>query len=314
MRIKTLIILAVLISCAATVYAVKWYRGFFHHVTREELSHTVKHSSFQVTVRSGSSPLDLQLYQQEHAGNQPLVLFTSGDGGWSPFCADVAAHIAATGITVVGIDVKSYLVSFASRRKPLSPEDLARDYDVIARQSITQAGIDGKAPLILAGWSLGASYSVVAATEPEFSLPVSRIIAISPPMYGELAWSATDAIIYFTHGTPHERSFETQQYLKKLRQTPIVFVNATSDKTTPLREAQSLYEAAPGAKRFYAVKATGHHFEGGEKEFYEDLDLGLSLQQIADKRDKKLQETGTRPGLVSSLLVETFFIHTGLII
>jgi len=277
------------ILCAASVYAVKWYRGFYHHVTHEEMSHAVKHSTFQVMVRNGL-PLDLQLYQQEHAMNQPLVLFTSGDGGWSPFCADIAAHIAATGITVVGIDVKSYLVDFASTKKPLSPEDLSRDYNVMALQAITQPGIDGKASLVLAGWSLGAGYSVIAATQPEFSLPVSRVIAISLPAYGELAWSPADAIIYFTHGTPREKVFDVHPYLKKLNQTPIVFLNATSDKTTPFREAQSLYDATPGAKRFYAVKATGHHFEGGEKEFYEDLDLGLSLPQIADKGDKKLQE------------------------
>lgn len=281
-HLKWVITVLVLILCAMSVYAYRWYRGFYHHITREELSHEVKHSTFQVTLRSGPS-LDLQLYQQEHAANQPLVLFTSGDGGWSPFCADVAAHIAATGITVVGIDAKSYLVNFASPQKPLTAEDLSRDYDVIARISIAQPGIDSKAPLVLAGWSLGAGYSVIAATQPEFSVPLSRVIAISLPAYGELAWRSTDAFIYFTHGTPREKVFDAHQYLKKLKQTPIVFLYATSDKNAPFREAQSLYEAAPGAKRFFAVKATGHHFEGGEKEFYQDLDLGLSAPQIADK-------------------------------
>jgi pimeloyl-ACP methyl ester carboxylesterase len=242
-----------------------------------------------VTIRNGS-PLELQLYQQEHARNEPLVLFTSGDGGWSPFCADIAAHIAATGITVAGIDVKSYLVNFATPQKPLSLDDLTRDYDAIAKQAITQPGIDNKAPVVLAGWSLGAGYSVIAASQPEFSLPVSRVIAISLPVYGELAWKPADSIIYFTHGTPREKAFDIHPFLKSLKQTPIVFVNATSDKYAPFHEAQSLYDVIPGAKHFYAVKAGGHHFEGGEKEFYEDLDLGLSLQQIADKSDNKLKE------------------------
>lgn len=295
MRIKTLIIALVLICCAASVYAVKWYRGFYHHVTPEELSHEVKHSTFQVTIRNGPA-LDLQLYQQEHAANQPFVLFTSGDGGWSPFCADVAAHIAATGITVVGIDVKSYLVNFASPKKPLSPEDLSRDYDTIARLSIAQPGINGKAPLVLAGWSLGAGYSVIAASQPEFSLPVSRVIAISLPAYGELAWRPSDAIIYFTHGTPGEKVFDARQYLKQLKQAPVIFLNATNDKNAPFREAQSLYEATPGTKCFYAVKASGHHFEGGEQEFYQDLDRGLLLPQIVDKSDKNLQEGGVVKG------------------
>ena len=286
-QIKILIGAVLLVLCAAAVYAVKWYHGFYHHVTHEELSHEVKHSTFQATIRNGP-PLDLQLYQQEHAGNQPLMLFTSGDGGWSPFCADIAAHIAASGITVVGIDVKSYLVNFASPQKPISAEDLSRDYDTIARLSIARPGINDKTPLVLAGWSLGAGYSVIVATQPEFSLPVSRVVAISLPIYGELAWKPADSVIYFTHGTPHEKVFDAHQYLKKLKQTPIVFLNATNDKNAPFHEAQSLYEATPAVKRLFAVKASGHHFEGGEKEFYQDLDQGLT--QIADKTDNKVKE------------------------
>jgi dienelactone hydrolase len=287
MRIKTLIVAVFLVLCAATVYAVRWYHGFYHHVTHEELSHEVKHSTFQATIRGGP-PLDLQLYQQEHAKNQPLVLFTSGDGGWSPFCADIAAHIAASGNTVVGIDVKSYLVNFASPQKPISPEQLTRDYDTLARLAIARPGIDVKAPLVLAGWSLGAGYSVIVASQPEFSLPVNGVVAISLPMYGELAWKPADSIIYVTHGTPHEKVFDAHQYLKMLKQAPIVFLNATNDSNAPFREAQSLYEATPAAKHLYAVQASGHHFEGGEKEFYQDLDRGLT--QIADKSDNKLKE------------------------
>ena len=287
MRIKTLIGALVLIVCGVSVYAVRWYHGFYHHVTHEELSHEVKHSTFQATIRSGP-PIDLQVYQQENAKSQPLVLFTSGDGGWSPFCADIAAHIAASGMTVVGIDVKSYLVNFASPQKPVSAEELTRDYDTIAHLAIARPGIDVKAPVVLAGWSLGAGYSVIVASQPEFSLPVSRVIAISLPMYGELAWKASDAIIYVTHGTPNEKVFDAHQYLKKLKQTPIVFLNATHDSDAPFHEAQSLYEVTPGVKQLYAVKARGHHFEGGEKEFYQDLDQGLT--QIADKSDNKLKE------------------------
>ena len=286
---KKLVVVILLVVCSASAYAVKWYHGFYHHVTHEELSHEVKHSTFPATIRSGP-PLHLQLYQQENATNQPLVLFTSGDGGWSPFCADIAAHIASAGITVVGIDAKEYMTTFASPKQPLAPEEVTRDYDTIAHLSLAQAGIDSKAPIVLAGWSLGASYSVLVASQPQFTLPVSRVVAISLPVYGELAWRPTDAIIYVTHLRPHEKTFETIDYLKQLNQTPIVFLNATNDNTAPFNEAQSLYEAATCGKHFYAVKASGHHFEGGEKEFYQDLDLGLSIPQIADKSDNKLKE------------------------
>lgn len=286
---KKLLAILVLVVCAASVYAVKWYHGFYHHVTHEELSHEVKHSFLPVTIRSGP-PLHLQLYQQENAAKQRLTIFTSGDGGWSPFCADIAAHIAAAGSTVVGIDAKEYMTTFATPQRPLAPEEVTRDYDTIARLSLAQAGIDSKAPVVLAGWSLGASYSVLAASQPRFTVPVSRVVAISLPVYGELAWKPTDAIIYVTHRRPNEKTFETLDYLKQLNQTPIVFLNATNDNTAPFNEAQALYEAATCSKHFYAVKASGHHFEGGEKEFYQDLDLGLSLPQIADKSDNKMKE------------------------
>jgi dienelactone hydrolase len=280
--------------CAATVYGVRWYHRFYHHVTHEELSHEVKHSTFEATIRGGP-PLTLQLYQQQNASHQALVLFTSGDGGWSPFCADVAAHIAATGSTVVGIDAKQYLVNFASPQKPASIEQLTRDYDAIAQLSLAQPGIDRTAPVVLAGWSLGAGYSVIVASQPQFSLPVRRVVAISLPEEGELAWKSTDSVIYVTHGTPHEKLFDAHQYLRKLGQTPIVFLNATDDDNAPFSEAQSLYAATTGAKHLFAVKARGHHFEGGEKEFYRDLDQGIQdqnvfTQQIADKTDNKLKD------------------------
>ena len=289
------VICGLILLCAASVYAVRWYHGFYHHVTREELSHAVKHSTFQATIRNGP-PLNLQLYQQENAANQPLFLFTSGDGGWSPFCADIAAHVAASGITVVGIDIKEYLVNFASPQNPISPEQLTLDYDALARLAISRPGVDAKAPLLLAGWSLGAGYSVIVASQPEFTVPVSRVVAISLARYGELAWRPADAVIYVTHGMPREKLFDAHQYLKKLNQTPIVFVNATSDSFAPFSEAQACYEAAAGAKHFYAVKASGHHFEGGEKEFYQDLDRGVSVPQIADKSDNKLKEISGAAG------------------
>jgi len=285
-----LLIAVVLVLCAAAAYGVRRYHKFYHHVTHEELSHEVKHSTFQVTIRNGPA-LELQLYQQQNATKQPLVLFTSGDGGWSPFCADIAAHIAASGATVVGIDAKDYLVKFASPQKPISPEELTHDYDAITQVVVTEPGIDTKAPVVLAGWSLGAGYSVIAASRPEFTHQVSRVVAISLPIYGELAWRSTDAVIYITHKTPHEKIFDAHEYLKQLNGTPIVFLNATDDDTAPLSEARSLYEATTGEKRFYAVKASGHHFEGGEPEFYRDLDQGVSVQQIADKSNKKLKET-----------------------
>jgi pimeloyl-ACP methyl ester carboxylesterase len=267
----TVVLVVVLLT-----YGLVSYHRFYHHVTVQELSHEVKHTTFQATIRGGS-PVTLQLYQQANATNQSLVLMTSGDGGWSPFCADIAAHIAATRMTVVGFNVKEYLVNFASSQKPVTPEELVRDYDEIIRASAAQQGVNSQARVILAGWSLGAGYSILAAADPSLRDRVDRVVAISLPVYNELAWKPTDALIYITHGTPREKVFDAHQYLTRLGSIHLVMLNATDDDTAPLLQAQSLFNTATGPKHLYPVKASGHHFEGGEQEFYRDLDQGLSF-------------------------------------
>lgn len=274
-RWQWLLGLAVVLLGAAAAYGVVWYHHFYHHVTVQELSYEVKHSTFQATIRNGA-PISLQLYQQTNASRQPLVLFTSGDGGWSPFCADIAAHIAGSGKTVVGLDMKEYLVNFASPQKPVSPDQLATDYDDIIKTAISQPNVDSKARVVLAGWSAGAGYSVLVACDPRLSSKIDRIVAISLPVYNELAWKTSDVLIYLTHGTPHEKVFDSRLYLTKLGGTPIAIFNATSDDTSPFHESQKLFAVATGPKHFYAIKARGHHFEGGELDFYRALDEELA--------------------------------------
>jgi pimeloyl-ACP methyl ester carboxylesterase len=266
--------LFLLLLVSATAYGMVWYHRFYHHLTVQEISHEVQHSTFQTTIRGGT-PVTLQIYQQSNAVNQPLVLFTSGDGGWSPFCADIAAHLAATGRTVVGFNVKDYLVTFASSQKPVTPEELTSDYESIINSSLTQPGVAAGTRATLAGWSIGAGYSVLMAVEPRLNGRVGQVIAISLPIYNELAWKPTDALIYFTHGTPHEKVFDTRKYLPELGSTPISMINATKDDTSPYNEAQSLAAFVKGPKEFYTVQAEGHHFEGGENELYHSLDQAL---------------------------------------
>jgi dienelactone hydrolase len=275
-----LLLLPVLILCGGAVAGAISYHRFYHHVTQQEVSHAVRHDSLEARIRNNEI-VKLQLYQQENAASQPLVLFTSGDGGWSPFCADIAAHIAATGKTVVGFDSKDYLTSFGSAQKPVTPEELVRDYQDILDASLAIPGVDRLAPLTMSGWSLGAGYSVLAASSPELKGRVSRVVAISLPALNELAWKPTDALIYITHGTPHEKVFDAHEAVSKLGGVPLVMLNASDDDTSPVKDAQSLYEKGSEPKHLFIVKAWGHHFEGGESEFYQDLDEAFQMRPNA---------------------------------
>src|SRR5262247_3368119 len=103
-RLRWVLCVLLILLGAAGLKGMIWYHNFYHHVTLQEVSHAVGHSVFETTIR-GDRRIKLELYQQANAQAQPLVIFSSGDGGWSPFCADIAAHIAARGNTVVGFNV-----------------------------------------------------------------------------------------------------------------------------------------------------------------------------------------------------------------
>jgi pimeloyl-ACP methyl ester carboxylesterase len=262
------------IAGIATVGAATSYHRFYHHTTALEVSHVVEHTTFEMTLR-GSTPVTLQLYQRANTSGQALVLLTSGDGGWSPFCADIAADIASTGKTVVGFDAKTYLTAFASSQKPVTPEELVRDYGDILNAALARAGLDQRSPVTLCGWSLGAGYSVLVATDASLKTRVLRVVAISLPELNELAWKPADALIYVTHGVPHEKVFNSGDYLARLAPVHLVMLNATDDDTSPLTPTRKLFDLAATSKQFYAVQAKGHHFEGGEATFYSDLEASL---------------------------------------
>ena len=271
-----LLVLAVLLTVGALAGGWKYY-SFYYHVTRQESSGAVKRSSFAAQLRG--QPVKLLLYQQESPVNQPLVFFTSGDGGWSPFCADIAAHLAATGYTVVAFDVKNYLTTFATPEKPATPEDLNRDYNELLKAALARPGVDAQQPFTLAGWSVGAGYSVLLATQDDMKNRVGRVLAISLPVKNQLAWKPTDAIIYVTKGVPDEKTFDAHDYVGQLAPVPFLLFNASDDDTAPLADAQSLLSRASTPKQLYVVNAHGHHFEGGESEFFQKLYESLKGKQ-----------------------------------
>jgi dienelactone hydrolase len=268
---KKILLPALLALLAVGVLAGGWkYYSFYYHTTRQESSGAVKRGSFEATLRG--KPVKLLIYQQEKPASQELVFFTSGDGGWSPFCADIAAHLAEKGKTVVALDVKNYLTTFHSPEKPATFEELTKDYEELINAALQRPGVDAQKPFTLAGWSVGAGYSILIGSREQMKPRVGRVLAVSLPVYNQLAWKTSDAIIYVTKGVPDEKTFDAHDIIGQLAPVPLYIYNASADDTAPLKDAQSLFAQAGEPKQLIIATARGHHFEGGEAEFYQKLD------------------------------------------
>ena len=132
------------------------------------------------------------------------VIVSSGDGGWIHLGPHVAEVLAAKGYFVVGFDVKAYLASFTSGAATVRPQDEPGDYRALVDVRSARAA---QRP-ILVGVSEGAGLSVMAATDPATrSRHRRRRRALACPTSTSSDGDGSDALIYLTHGVPHEPTF-----------------------------------------------------------------------------------------------------------
>jgi pimeloyl-ACP methyl ester carboxylesterase len=195
-------------------------------------------------------------------GGSPVIV-SSGDGGWIHLAPHVAEVLAARGYFVVGFDVRAYLSSFTAGKETLRPEEEPADYKVLADFA---ARGSSERPLLI-GVSEGAGLSVLAATEPRTRESINGVIAVGLPNINELGWRWRDAVIYVTHGTPHEPSFTSMTIVRRLTNTPLAEIHSTHDEFVPLAEAEKILEAANGPKRLWIIEASDHRFSDNQAEF-----------------------------------------------
>jgi len=200
------------------------------------------------------------------------VIVASGDGGWIHLGPDVAARLAATGYFVVGLDSKAYLSSFTEGKQTLGPEDVPNDFAALA--DYARRGREER--VLLVGVSEGAGLAVLAASDPALQARLLGVIALGLPRVNELAWRFKDSLIYLTHKTPNEPTFDSGNYIAKLGPVPLAALHSTHDEFVPLAEAQALLQIPGGTKRLWVIEASNHRFSDDRGEFGRRLSEALA--------------------------------------
>ena len=175
----------------------------------------------------------------------------------------VAELLAAKGFFVVGFDVKAYLESFTSGRSTLRPDDEPGDYETLIEFAARETN---KKPILI-GVSEGAGLSVLAAGDPRIKRAIAGVIGLGLPDVNELGWRWRDAVIYVTHGTPHEPTFATSSIVDRVSPVPLAAIHSTTDEFVPVAEIQQVFQRARDPKRLWIVKAANHRFSDNLVEF-----------------------------------------------
>jgi type IV secretory pathway VirJ component len=128
-------------------------------------AHSVATASLRTdTLRHGRFGPVIFYRRQAHPSN--VVLFVSGDGGWSQGVVRMAHELAEMDALVVGIDIRRYLHALARAKEPCSYP--AADFESLSQWVQQKLGFPSYVSPILVGYSSGSRlvYATLAQSPP----------------------------------------------------------------------------------------------------------------------------------------------------
>jgi dienelactone hydrolase len=234
----------------------------------------------KVPLRDRSIALHVYLPKQVTAA-APLILFASGSGGWHQFDAYVANALAQRGMPVCGINTHAYLKAFYTTSRPATVDELISDYSDIIKEAKKVAEVEDNRPVILSGWSLGAGYAPLLASDPRIKPTVRGVISIAIAQNNETALSLSDRLFSRMTGKTFGPSFDVTEYLKDTYPLPVAIIQPGDRRLPSAKQASRLIASASEKSvttlRLFDVKTAGSHsFASGRREFDRALEEALS--------------------------------------
>lgn len=199
------------------------------------------------------------------------ILYTPGNAGMKRMAIDMAQRMAAWGYDVYGLEVKNYLESFTSAETKLKATEVMSDYREIAQWLTAGNG----EPVLLVGWSQGASMNLLAGAPPENKKIFSGLICIGLGPEAVLGWKFADNFADAFKRMPDEPKFRAVDYLPKIGPLPFYMIQSRQDEWVTAEQTKEMFALAPAPKKIVLIQAENHHFKNNVAAFYSALHEGL---------------------------------------
>jgi type IV secretory pathway VirJ component len=226
--------------------------------------------TFTSRVMLHGQPLDLHLaVPDQPVPDAPLVLYASGDGGWFGAAVDMFQQIARAGYPVAGFSSRAFLKIQRPHGGLVNAAQLAADYKTIVNHARAALRLSDTNRVVLTGWSRGAAFSVLAASEPSVRGQLAGIIAIGLATGENLMTVSDDDAT--DDGEPAETSgpsrIDNSATIAQLGPLSCAVIQASRDNYLPAADARRLFGPDTDRRRLYAIDAKNHRFSGGKAAF-----------------------------------------------
>ena len=229
----------------------------------------------QAPVKTSRGEYQLLVFPPASGGRagRPLVLLTSGEGGWRRFDDLLAETFTNAGCWVGGIDVTKYFWEAQDDR-----QTLASDIRAFAAALAAAAGRKQDADVVLAGFSFGADLAPWVAGAGGWGDRVRGLLMIGPDETGSLQFRILEILGF----QPKDHIFSVAEALESAKGIRVAFVHGEKDDKSA---APLLASKAAEPKRLHVVTGADHHFSGKESDLRTALLVALDWFGAPDLHD-----------------------------
>jgi phosphatidylglycerol lysyltransferase len=192
-----------------------------------------------------------------------IIIFGSGDGGWSQIENRVCAFLQQNGFYTVGIDCRKYAAT------DYDLDVLVSDFTVIAAVAATRAG-NPELPVIYAGWSMGAVQAVAASGDPAWRSPrLVGLVLMSMDQRGRYGLRLPEQIGLEPDG---EGTFGVADFTAAVASLRVAQMSAVDDwmnNTDWIKKLKTPH-------RLYELEHSNHDFNGVDDAVQADLLDGIT--------------------------------------
>jgi pimeloyl-ACP methyl ester carboxylesterase len=186
-----------------------------------------------------------------------IILFGTGDGGWSQFEEAICKTLQVRGYEVVGIDFERY----ASTDYNL--EILQNDMGLIAR-AIRNRYADNNPPIILGGYSMGAAQAIAAAGGPNPPDGLRGVLLVDPRSRGRYGLHFADRSDVLPTGPG---TFSMDEFTTTMNKLRVVQWHATEDSI----DSRAWLSLLTAPHKEFDFGQTGHYYNNDRADFLSQL-------------------------------------------
>ncbi len=222
-----------------------------------EISASSAHWGNPVPVNLSRGPFSVLDFPSKTSQTRAIILFGSGDGGWSDFEEVICLTLQKQGYEVIGIDSNAYA------KTDYDLATLQADMDTIA-QSAKAAHSASPPPVILGGWSMGAAQAIAAAGGPNPPARLEGLVVLDPLSRGRYGLRLADQANLLPTGPG---TFGVEDFAKTMGNLHVVQWHADLDSI----DSRAWLGMLEAPHREFNFAQAGHSYAQGRAKFLQQL-------------------------------------------